>query len=282
MIYTPYFLQSVTVDSSRIIGAQSVSASKNYDSTTILPKGFIGSTNFYKRPSYTVSITRFLDSDSPSIAFNLLDYIENNSVGSYPVHSVAIDLIDDQGTSKGIQFSYMLLSSIAYSYSVQGFFTEQISYIGSASSEGGLTSITAGDSGLVKRRKDFLGVTFPDQPPEFALQSVDFSMNINYGDVPSFGAFKTFDTKYITVPVDISVSIETINRGYGQDLPDNDTAEFIDSISESAISISGPPSIAINDCFLVGFEQNGGDAGNSDYSRLRYTYKSTSNSLVIQ
>ena len=281
MIYTPYFLQSVSIDGSRVIGAQSVSASKNYDSTTILQKGGIGSTNFYKRPSYTATITRFLNSDSPTVAFNLTDYIENYNVGAYPTHSLSILLVDDDGIAKGIDFSNMLLSSIAYSYSVQGFFTEQISYIGSVSSEGGLTSITASDSGVVKRRRDFGGVTFPDQPSQSTLQTVDFSMNINYGDVPSYGYFKTYQTKYVTLPVDISVSIETIHRGYRQDIPDNPT-NFNDSISESTININGPPSIAINNCFLTNFEENGGDAGNSDYARLRYTYKSTSNSLVIQ
>ena len=120
------------------------------------------------------------------------------------------------------------------------------------------------------------------------MLSVSASMNINYGEIPTFGGLYTYKNKYMTYPVDISCTYEVLDREYAQsrvDYTGSDPDTIIDDDLESyyrVISIGGVPAINLGEKnFLTNIDRSGGDAGNSDYSIYRYTYKNNDNSFSI-
>lgn len=302
--YIPYFLHSVFLNDSRLGGVQSVTISKDYDTTAIVKYGSPQTVkNFYKKPNVSITTSKFITSGlGPSIpSFSLSDYIEN-AVGTYPSYKLTVKIIDQSVSSSdpgygrngagGFEFKDMLVSSISYNYDVQGFFTEDITYVGHISNLnsgfiGKFTVRTENDTGEVYRRKDFAGITLPNIiPTNSVLQSVNASLNISYGDVPTWGNFYTLKSKYIAFPVDISCEINILNLGYKQDsdgfsLLDGSNV-IDDSVSEYSISISGPPTVNIGSKnFLTSMNANGGDAGSSDYSTITYNFKNNNNSFSI-
>jgi hypothetical protein len=248
-----------------------------------------------------ISISRFVTSGLPATSFNLSNYI-NNQVGEYDAKKITVKIINDtdvsgpgQGRSGsgGFEFQDMLLSSLSYNYDVQGFFTEELTYTGHISNLssgfiGKFTIRTSDDTGNVYRRQDFGGVSLPSPiPANPVIQSVSASMNINYGEVPSWGNFYTIKNKYLMFPVDVSCSITILDLGFSQsedgfstDL--NGDTIIDDSVDEVAMAITGPPNVNLGSKnFFTGFERNGGAAGNNDYATITYNFKNNNNYFSV-
>lgn len=285
LILTQYFVHTLLIDSQRVGGVQSVTIGKSYDQTTIIGKGSpVATKNFYKKPQLTISFTKFISDGHSSFlsGFNI-----RNEIYKTPPEKYDIEIGIVGGT--GLKFIDTVLSSVTYNFTNQGDFTEDLTFTGHVSETTSSIAQPAVEYGQTKRRQDFnKAVALPAEIPGSTLLSVSASMNINYGEIPTFGGFYTYKNKYITYPVDISCTYEVLDREYAQsrvDYTGSDPDTIIDDDLESyyrVISIGGVPAINLGEKnFLTNIDRSGGDAGNSDYSIYRYTYKNNDNSFSI-
>ena len=120
------------------------------------------------------------------------------------------------------------------------------------------------------------------------LLSIEVSLSINYGNIPTWGAFYTNKSSYISFPMDISCTFEILDTGFGSSISDFATDAlgnnvFTSDLSEESIVIaSGGPTINLGSKnFLSSVERSGGDAGQNNYSIYKVTYKNTNNYFTV-
>jgi hypothetical protein len=364
-ILVRYFVNSVFLDGSGIHGVQTATLNRSSDVTTIIPKGVPNSVkNFYKKPTVSVSFTKFLSPSVPSLmnGFILRDKIMLAPSG----HKLEVGVVG----GGGFTLTDAVLSSVVFNYPTQGFFTEELTYTGNLISEypnycvesfwlitlenyngNGLvtfqynhcdgsfgsisrsingsynekitvqskdipviTSKTGLDNviisiaiveeyGTVYRRQHFTK-SIPAGIPETTLLSVTTSLNINYGQIPTYGGFLSLYGKYISFPVDVSCTYEMLDVGNSISQINSNTGIISfgatgatgsvgatgpiiknaakDLVTDVAISISGPPTINLGSKnFLSSIDRSGGDAGQSNYSTVKYTFKNNDNSFTV-
>jgi hypothetical protein len=297
---TQYFVHTLLIDGTKIHGVQTVNVSASYDVNNLTMKGLgagVGPTkgftvrNFYKKPTMEVSFTKNLADNVVSL------FPANFNFFQTPPNSFEISVGVVGGG--GMKFKDMILKSISYSFRNEGNFTEQLTYEGhmvedfpELSETNYYTSNPSSwpeFTGNVKRRKDFNiagGIT----PKEVSgiLLSVEASLNMNYGEIPTFGYFPSVRNKYISLPIDISCTYEVLDKGYKNqnnlfyDGYSVDGYSVGDYVEPQSIIIASYPTINLGTGnFLTNIDRSGGDAGQSDYSVYKYTYKNNDGSFTV-
>lgn len=283
IILIQYNVHTVLLDGNIVGGVQTVNVSKSFDTSTIVTKGGPTTTkNFYKKPTLNISFSKFIsDGHGSAISgFNLEDELYTTPPTA---HEIKIGVVG----GGGLKFVDTVFTGVTYTFTNQGFFTEELNYTGHVSEAIASISAPTVEEGIVKRRQDFnKSVALPSELTSSTLLSVQASLNINYGEVPSFGRFYTIKNKYMTYPVDVSCVYEVLDRGYSQSRSDYTLTSgdnlINDEVTDRVISIGGVPEIDLGSKnFLSNVERNGGDAGNSDYSIFKFTYKNNNNSFTV-
>jgi hypothetical protein len=280
-ILVRYFVNSVLLDGSAIHGVQTATLNRSSDVTAIIPKGAPNSVkNFYKKPAVSVSFTKFL---SPSISSIVSGFNLRNTITASPIgYTLAVGVLG----GGGFTLTDAILSSVVFNYTSQGFFTEEVTYTGHLiSGNAGGGSEFAGEEDIVYRRQHFTK-SIPSGIPETVLLSVTASLNINYGQIPTYGGLLSIEGKYISFPVDVSCTYEMLDTGVSTIASNETTASTFgaikDAVTDVAISISGPPTINLGSKnFLSSIDRSGGDAGQSNYSTVKYTFKNNDNSFTV-
>lgn len=276
-----YFVNSASIDGAAVHGVQTATLNRSSDTTTIIPKGLPnGIKNFYKKPTISVSLSKFLSASAPSV---MSGFILNNVItGVLTGHTLAVGVVG----GGGFTLTDAVLSSVVFNFTNQGFFTEEVTYTGhlmSGNSVGG--SEFTDEEGIVYRRQHFTS-SKPSGIPETILLSVTASLNINYGQIPTYGGLLSLQGKYISFPVDVSCTYEMLDTGVST-IATNATSVLAmgainDAVSDTAISISGPPTINLGSKnFLSSIDRSGGDAGQNNYSTVKYTFKNNNNSFTV-
>jgi len=290
-ILVRYFVNSVLLDGLAIHGVQTATLNRSSDVTTIIPKGVPNSVkNFYKKPTVSVSFTKFL---SPSILSIVSGFNLRNKIMASPTgYTLAVGVLG----GGGFTLTDAVLSSVVFNYTNQGFFTEEVTYTGHLiSGNAGGGSEFAGEENTVYRRQHFTK-SIPAGIPETVLLSVTASLNINYGQIPTYGGLLSIKGKYISFPVDVSCTYEMLDTGVSTITSNSVSMSYgatgatgpvtvntaKDTITDVAISISGPPTINLGSKnFLSSIDRSGGDAGQSNYSTVKYTFKNNDNSFTV-
>lgn len=274
-----YHVHTVLLNGSRVGGVQSVTVGKSFDTTTVTQKGLpTNIKQFYKKPSVTLNFSKFISDGHPATfsGFNLSSILYTTPPTPYTLEIGVVG-------GSGLLFSGVLLNSLSYNFTNQGNFTEEVGMIGHVSATTASIAAPAEETGIVKRRRDFnKAIAIPSEIAGSTLLSVTASVNINYGEFPAYGNFYTTNNKYISYPVDISCSYEVLDREYNQTRIDNVGNIVSDALTYNSIQIGGVPSINLgSQNYLSNLDRSGGDAGNSDYSILRYTYKNNNNYFTV-
>jgi len=294
---TRYFSHTVLIGNSQVPGVQSVTLGKSFDVTTVVAKGRPAiSTNLYKVPNFTINFSRFLaDNVAPWTTPFALSGI------AYTRPPATYDLTIGIVGGGSILCKEFYLKSLGYSFSAEGNFTEQLAFEGATvAPSGSITESVRHDAGLnlsgeyphsgVKRRQNY---TLGGEPAEVAslisdghgLLSVETSINLNYGHIPTWGRLYSNYNKYISYPIDVSCSYEILDRGYAQGNTNFFQLSGIpypyiidDTVSKQQITVNAYPTIDLGpNNFLVNVDRSGGEAGQGKYSTYKYTYKNTEN-----
>lgn len=331
-----YSLHSLKIQDAPVSGVQSMTFDKQNNVTSISTWGDpFTSANLHKKPNVSVNLTKFIASSVQSIILdsgvnkNTLARHLGKQSGILPymgihVSPINIDMIiscepntltiNPVRNPIGIRCQDMLLNSINYKFSTDGFFTEECSFTGH-SLESGLVNFEkvyegpsyVPHSGIVKRRQDFFISGVPREVAVLLasgaiLTSAEASINFEYGEYPTYGGFYTVANKYIKYPFDITATFEVLDRTYltYKNLPfeglisesgylyRNDYKINLDTVynelnTESIwFGISGALSINLgNNNYLASSDRSGGEAGQNGYTIYKFTYKNSNNTFTI-
>ena len=330
-----YSLHSLKVQDAPVSGVQSLTFDKTVNITSIPTWGnpFI-STNLHKKPNVSVNLVKFIADTVQPIVLDTgvyqKTYIRNagKQSGILPymgIHTspVDIDIIisaepDTLNKSPvnnpvGIRCKDMLLNSLSYKFSTDGYFTEECSF-GGHSLESGVVNFDKKSesatyiphSGTTKRRPDFFISGVPKEVATLLasgaiLTSAEVSISFDYGEYPSYGGFYTVANKYVRYPFDISCTFEVLDRTYlkydntmvglvpnSGYLFRNDYKINLNTVDselknyEICLGITGVLSIDLGDNnYLASSDRSGGEAGQSSYTIYRFTYKNSNNVFTI-
>lgn len=272
-----YFLHYATIDGTPLGGSQSVSISKNVDSSDTIPWGspFSARSKFRKKPTTSFSITKMLSDDyGPTFSgFDVQTRIPKRPVDEYDVQCVY------KNSAGGFTCVHSVLTGVSYSFSNQGWFTEELTFEGVATTGASYGARPPGtNEGTPYQRQNYLGGTLPSEVSGKVLLGIDVNLSIPYGEISSFGSFNTYKNKFIQLPVDISVTYEVLDLTYSQTA---DYAGYVvndDIIYQSILISTTPVSIDLGSKnFLSSIDRSGANAGDSDYSIMRYTYRNLEN-----
>ena len=303
---TQFFVHTLLINNVKIHGVQTVNVSASYNVNNLTmkglgdgvggnsPKGFTVR-NFYKKPTMEVSFTKILANDISTVfpaGFKFFQVPPNP-------FEISVGVVG----GGGMKFKDMVLKSITYNFPNEGNFTEQLTYEGHMVEDFSALSETNSEfTSKVKRRKDFnmSGNTFPKEVAgllfgqnEVAgqsgiLLSVEASLNISYGEIPTFGYFPSTRNKYVSLPIDISCTYEVLDKGYKNQnnlfyTSQNVSGYYVgDNVEAQNIIISAFPTINLGTGnFLTNIDRSGGDAGQNDYSVYKYTYKNNDGSFIV-
>lgn len=279
-----YFVHDATINDSRIGGSQSLTISKNMEPSDVAVWGNPSQTRskFYKKPTVNFSLEKILTDDyGPTFgSFNLAELITKRPVDKYDLGAKiygggSIKLVDS------------VLTGISYSFRNQGWFIENLSFQGvvseAATAGTSGTGLTREETGIPYQRQHYLGGTLPSDIVGKTLLGIEINISISYAEISSFGSFPLYENKFVQLPVDISVTYETLDRGYSQSRFDYFSNEFNDEIEYDSISIVTVP-VSINlgtKNVLTSVERSGATAGDSDYSIVKYVYRNVGNYFKI-
>lgn len=279
-----YFVHDATINGSRVGGSQTLALSQNVEPSVVTPWGDPNKSNsrFIKKPTTSATLTKML-SDTYGPFFNGFDI--RNKIYKRPVDKYDLGATIYGGGS--ISMKDCVLTGIKFSFRNSGFFTEELSFEGvitsseASGSEG--TGLSRNATGLPYRRQDYIGGSRPTGTGSGPLLSVEVSLSVSYGEIPSYGKFKTYNNKIVSLPVDCSVTYEVLDLGYSGGGIDGALDVVYDDVQYETISVSTTPvSIDMGSKnILSSIERSGADAGDSGYSTLRYTYRNTDNYFVI-
>lgn len=281
-----YFINSISVGGSQLGGVQSVTVSRAANVTTLMTKGSPSIVkNWYKKPNATMSYSRFLTQ-------NLYTTINasNMAVSGRPSpQNIEVGIID----GSGLQFNDARITSLSFNFPNEGIFTESVTYEGVSIKSKSTTfsefNDEATESTYALRRKNF-NSSASSIPSVISgnvhILSIDVSINISYGSIPTWGEFYTNNSNYISFPMDISCTFEVIDLGGSTTIDDfiqSSPNKFNDIIAEESIiiSTSGPTINLGSKNFLNNIERSGGDAGQNNYSIYKVTYKNTNNYFTV-
>lgn len=279
-----YFVHDATINGSRVGGSQTLTIAKNVDPSEAVPWGspFVDRAKFKKKPRTTFSLQKILTDDyGPTFpGFDIRDLIPKRPVDKYDVGATIYG-------GGSIKLKDCVLTGISYSFRNQGFFTEDLTFEGtvteatSAGSEG--TGLTRNAEGVPYMRQHFTGGTLPSEVSNKNILGIQIDLSISYAELVTFGVFKTYENKFVSLPVQASVSFETLDRGYSQSEIDFSEYDINDEIVKQAILINTiPVSIDLGGAnVLTSVDRSGANAGDSDYSTLTYNYMNVDNSFKL-
>lgn len=316
--FITYDIQQLKLNADIISGVQSVSYNYSAEISPVITWGnpFVVKT-MYKKPSVTLSMSKFISSNSPALGINK-DLFPRPSGTKPSLQTIQILTQPTPQTEEKpiiqLEFNDILINSISYKFETQGFFTEEVTFIGHSLRSGIVSPTTIFSrtyaSGITKRRADFYASGVPIEVADLinknaALTSVNLTIGFQYGEYPAYGNFYTASNKYVKYPYDITCSFELIDRGYVSltDIYVQESGRTKQNIKENKVEKDVSLStifkhttgnlihIGIRDAldinlgsgnYLLTSERSGGDAGQGNYTVYKYTYKNNTSSFTIK
>jgi len=205
-----------------------------------------------------------------------LDATESESYGGlFSGSSTLLSGVQGSPPHSAILVSLANLTSLSYSFPVEGFFTTTRSFSGySKKVKSPASSFTESEADPeVRRRQHFTG-TLPNGIASNAIQNIDVTYTINRTPVPEFATRKPY-ASYVNFPIETSVTFELLTQKLDSyDLDAMQTAcKSLSSLKEDiVISVCDFGSVTINKAFLTSIKYNGAEANSNSNQTMSVTY----------
>jgi hypothetical protein len=274
-----------------VTGAQSVTMNTNFNIEQVFQLGRLAVyDNVVGDPSVEITVNKVLDGRSLlyTLAVGSGSIVNTANEVSKVVFVVGDDTkekIDDTAVSDytSITCDPIYLNSLSYSFSVDGDFTEEASFIGLSKVAGtsGLTAPSEGfdDRQTVLRRQNLSGNSvLPAAVASGNISSISFSADFGRESMYKLGQFKEFH-RYVNFPLEISLDFEVIADsldGYEINIPDSACSGLDlpkEDISLVFCNSTGTDKYQFDfgDATLTSVAFNGGDTGGGN-ATLTYSY----------
>lgn len=295
-----YASQGVSISGVTVQGAQSVAVQSNFTLEQAFQLGRLSIyNNVVTNPEVTVTISKVLDGKDTiyKLATGGGSLISNETKRSDIVVSVGEDTNTALSASQSVKMSGMYLSSLSYTMPVDGFMTEEVSFLGDnktfVSSNSGAAAAPS-DSGNVVLRRQHFAISSCVLPSEVSGQNItNVTINADLGREAMFklGQFGPFH-RFTNYPLEVTCEFEVSATGLDQtNVSQNVTCTGGDVPSEQQITIvlcdaDGGGSESAGYTFNLGDKNTltsvnyqGGDTGGGN-ATVTYSY-TTYNDLTI-
>lgn len=213
-----YASQGVSVGGTVVQGAQSVGVTSNFTLEQAFQLGQLALyNNVVTNPEVTVTISKVLDGESTiyKLATGGGSLISNEGDRTDIIVSVGEDTNAALDATQSVKMTGMYLSSVSYTMPVDGFMTEEVSFIGDSkvfsTSSGNLIDAPSTSGNVVLRRQHFKTASC-DFPVEVSGQNItNVTINADLGreamyKLGQFGPFHRFTNFPLEVTCEFEVS----------------------------------------------------------------------------
>jgi len=321
-----YACQAVFIDGTYLQNVQTVGVDYSADAEAISDAG--RSQAFgdrYNRPEVTITIERQLRSgDTPFYTITAADnyadsyLLKDGNLGlcgwdsscNLKEYEVGLTYSDDQtisGSLDSVKFEYCLVTEISYSFSVDGIFTESISFVTNNLTKQSAGNVpAAGATGTLMRKQNFdaqnsifptevdaaILTTATDGTKTRVIQSIDLTLSVSYSELADTGFWRGSNQgnnpseqnkyKHIETPVEVTCEITAVARkSVAQDILIKDT-NFMAFPTPSRQIVLKFDSIVFdlgskNYCTSIGL--SGGDTGGGNVE-MAFSYTNTNNDYM--
>lgn len=297
-----YANHAVTVASGVVPGVQSVSVNTNFNLEQVFQLGRLAIyENIAGDPDVEATITKALDgyplvyvlASEGGLGGSLVENANQQVTIGLTIGNDTDRFLGENAGLTHIEMSGMFLSSLNYTFPVEGNFTEEVTFIGSSKSVTGnpASAPPALPGPNVLRRQNFKvnGSDLPSEVDGKNLSSVSISADLGREKMYKLGQFSPFH-RFVNFPLEITVSFDVISNDHDNVAAQEVTGECIGQTTnvEQAISINlcdedGNTVYSFDlgsKCTLQSVSYSGGDTGGGNVTTT-YTYV-TYNELDIQ
>lgn len=290
-----YASQGVKVGSSVVQGAQSVGIQSNFTLEQAFQLGQLSIyNNAVTNPEVTVTISKILDGQDTiyKLATQGGTLVANEADRVDIIVAVGADTGNSLAGTQAVKMTGMYLSSLSYTMPVDGFMTEEVTFLG----DNKKYTTTAGDlfngpttvTGEALRRQNFASSTVPSEVSGQNITNITINADLGREAMFKLGQFGPFH-RFTNFPLEVTCEFEVSATGL-------DTVEVSQNVTCTGGDVPGPQSIIINLCdpstgntaytfnlgnqnVLSSINYQGGDTGGGN-ATITYSY-TTYNDLDI-
>jgi len=288
-----YASQGVSVGGTTVQGAQSVGITTNFN----LEQAFqLGQLSLYDNisldPEVEITVSKVLDGEDS--IWNLAgttgtSLIDNANDSTTVVVGIGSDIASSLTSSSAVTCTGMFISSVSYTFPVDGNLSEEITFIGNAKALSGSVSAPGVTSSQVLRRQNvnIAGSTIPTEVSGKNITSITISADLGRETMYKLGSLAPFH-RFVNFPLEVTCEFEvsateldgvavSIPSAACSGLPANDR-----SILVKICDATGTDRYEFDlgtKCKLTSVNYSGGDTGGGN-ATVTYSY-STYNELDI-
>jgi hypothetical protein len=233
-----YASQGVSVNGDTVQGAQSVSINTNFNLEQIFQLGRLALyDNFPTDPEVEVTLSKILDGHGLIFTYFAGGPGANSLVSTANDTAEIVLHVDEDNkdfiagvATASVTMTGCFLSSLNYTFPVDGSFTEELTFVGSHKAAGGTVAAPGEDPDLrVLRRQNFQvgDSTLPSGIYGKCITNITVSADLGREKMFCLGSYAPFH-RYVNFPLEITVAFDITQDGNGGDLagPDFDVEEL--------------------------------------------------------
>jgi hypothetical protein len=288
-----YASQGVSVGGTTVTGAQSVGITTNFNLEQAFQLGQLAIyDNINLDPEVEITVSKVLDGAdsiwklSSTTGTSLIDNANDKST---VVVGVGSDTEDSLSSDTAITCTGMYVSSLSYTFPVDGNLTEEITFVGNAKSLSGSVSAPGAVANPVLRRQNvnIAGSTLPAVVSGKNISNITISADLGRESMYKLGSLAPFH-RFVNFPLEVTCEFEVIATeldGVEVDIPTGACSGL--NVSDSSINIvvcgsggEGGYSFDLGTkCKLSSVNYSGGDTGGGN-ATVTYSF-TTYNELDI-
>lgn len=212
-----YASQGVSVEGTTVSGAQSVGVQSNFTLEQAFQLGQLAIyNNVVTNPEVTVTISKVLDGEATiyNLATGGGSLISNEGDRCDIVVAVGEDTNASLVSTSAVTMTGMYLSSLSYTLPVDGFMTEEVTFLGDNKSFSGSVSAPTPSGNTVLRRQHFktASCTLPAEVDGQNITNVTINADLGREAMFKLGQFGPFH-RFTTFPLEVTCEFEVSATG---------------------------------------------------------------------
>lgn len=287
-----YASHGVSVGGTTVQGAQSAGVTTNFNLEQAFQLGQIALyDNIVVDPEVEVTISKVLDGQSTiwKLTTSGGNLITNANDSVTIVIAVGDDTAATLTNTAGITCSGMFISSLTYTFPVDGNFTEEVTFVGNHKSISGTVSAPATGGATVLRRQNLTTSTLPTEVSGKNITNITISADLGRESMYKLGQYAPFH-RFVNFPLEVTTEFEVSATGH------DGVACDLTTVNCTGGTLPQEQQITVNLCATTGsgnayvfnmgsknllqsVNYTGGDTGGGNVS-ITYSY-STYNDLDI-
>lgn len=287
-----YASQGVSVGGTTVQGAQSAGVTTNFNLEQAFQLGQLALyDNIITDPEVEVTVSKVLDGRATiwNLATGGGSLVNNANDAASVVIGVGDDTDDSLSNTTAVTCTGMFISSVNYTFPVDGNFTEEVTFVGNHKEVSGSVSAPSASGSVVLRRQNLASSTLPSEVSGQNITNITISADLGRESMYKLGQYAPFH-RFVNFPLEVTTEIEVSATGIDR------TEVDLAAVTCTSSGLPQEQQITVNLCegsggttyyrFNMGAKNrlqsvnySGGDTGGGN-ATITYTYV-TYNELTI-